>query len=327
MLVDELIDIIEEIAPLTNALDWDKCGVQIASPNREIKKVAIALDPTLSVVSSALELGVDFLLTHHPLALKPKFPSQVDDYYHILQSLLESRVWLYVAHTSLDANFQGPASWLAKEFNLEDITALEPIGLQSSWRIRFYPGLSLKRGKNFTELKGVLASKQDEDTIYSLDILDNFKDMILKELELGIAGNCFYTLLPLSLEVRSGLGLIGKTRVPLFKNEFLNKLKELGIKNFRLIGKLPETISKIAYCPGSGADLACTAFKKGADVYLTGDIKYHQAQEIERLGVALDVGHFILEEKMMFYFYNYLKDRVKNVEFYFIDGKDPFRFI
>lgn len=327
MLVDELIDIIEEIAPLTNALDWDRCGVQIASPKREIKKVAIALDPTLSVVSNALELGVDFILTHHPLALKPKFPSKIDDYYYILQSLLEARVWLYAAHTSLDANLQGPASWLAKELNLEGVTALEPVCFQSSWRIRFYPGLSLKRGKSLTELKGVIASKQDEDTIYSLDILDNYKDAILKELELGIDSSCFYTLLPLPVEAKSGLGFIGKTRVPLSKGEFLNKLKELGINNFRLIGNLPETISKIAYCPGSGADLASIAFNKGADVYLTGDVKYHQAQEIERLGVALDVGHFILEEKMMFNFYSYLKDRVKKVEFYFIEGKDPFRFI
>ncbi|KUJ96814.1 MAG: Uncharacterized protein XD41_0174 [Desulfonauticus sp. 38_4375] len=328
MLVDELIEIIEEVAPLDLALGWDQSGVLVASPLREIKKIALALDPTFKTLNKALELGVDFLLTHHPLALKPRFPNKIDGYYHLLQGLLEAKMWLYAAHTSLDANIKGPVGWLASSLGLTNIASLQPGKSEQIWRIHFSPPLPLKRAGFLKELKGVLASSEDERGVHYLDIYAPARDFVLEQINLWEDFKGLVSLYPLSSKEKGGLGLIGDLPLPFSPAEFLNRLKDiLEITCLREVGGLPRVVERVAYCPGSGADLGFSAFKQGADVYITGDVKYHQAQELAERGWVLDVGHFILEEKMMFSFYNYLKQKLDGVEVFFIEGEDPFGFI
>lgn len=96
-----------------------------------------------------------------------------------------------------------------------------------------------------------------------------------------------------------GFGCMGTLPGPLDWDEFSACLTALGLPLSRMVGQVPETVTRVAYCPGSGADLGPAAFAKGADVYLTGDLKYHQAQAVQDLGLTIDVGHFCLEETMM----------------------------
>ena len=74
-------------------------------------------------------------------------------------------------------------------------------------------------------------------------------------------------------------------------------------------------------------ELAKRAFAQGADIYISGDLKYHQAQDIEALGFALDVGHFSLEEKMMSAWARTLQQEFaeldRDVEVVFIPGRSP----
>jgi putative NIF3 family GTP cyclohydrolase 1 type 2 len=56
----------------------------------------------------------------------------------------------------------------------------------------------------------------------------------------------------------------------------------------------------VALCGGSGASLLRDAAREGADLFLTGDIKYHEAREAQALGIALmDAGHFATERLMV----------------------------
>lgn len=121
-----------------------------------------------------------------------------------------------------------------------------------------------------------------------------------------------------------GFGCVGDLQAPLSALEF----HDLITKKFQLPVKaqtapLPERIRRIAYCPGSGADLAEKAFAAGADIYITGDLKYHQAQDAEI--VIMDVGHFSLEERMMEVWESELHQDLasQEIETFFIPGKDP----
>jgi putative NIF3 family GTP cyclohydrolase 1 type 2 len=69
------------------------------------------------------------------------------------------------------------------------------------------------------------------------------------------------------------------------------------------------------------------AFEAGAHVYITGDIKYHQALDIRNLGLTMDVGHHVLEEIMMRVWHTTLKQDFapQGVEIVFIPSKDPLR--
>ena len=64
----------------------------------------------------------------------------------------------------------------------------------------------------------------------------------------------------------------------------------------RLVGDPGAAVHKIALCSGSGASVMRSAVRAGADVLVTGDVKYHDAREAQELGIALiDAGHFPTE--------------------------------
>lgn len=80
--------------------------------------------------------------------------------------------------------------------------------------------------------------------------------------------------------------------------ELGDKIKEkLNIDNLNIYGDIDRDIDTIAVCGGSGSDFISDAFGVGAQCYITGDIKYHEAQMAYELGITLiDPGHFHSEK-------------------------------
>jgi putative NIF3 family GTP cyclohydrolase 1 type 2 len=111
-----------------------------------------------------------------------------------------------------------------------------------------------------------------------------------------------YDLIPLA-NSRPGIGLgrIGRLAVPVTLIEFVGQVKQaLDIPALRLVGAAVEKVAKVALCGGSGASLLREAARQGADVLVTGDVKYHEARAAESLGMALvDAGHFATERLMV----------------------------
>lgn len=91
-----------------------------------------------------------------------------------------------------------------------------------------------------------------------------------------------------------GIGRIGSLPGPLSIEAAIKHIKQaLQIDHARYIGnKKDKTVRTVAISGGSGADHAVAAKKKGADLYVTGDVSYHEAHDMMQLGLrALDVGH------------------------------------
>ena len=126
-------------------------------------------------------------------------------------------------------------------------------------------------------------------------------------------------------EPHYGFGLVGDLPAPLPYGAFTDALANaLGKSAWRASGPMPETVSRLAYCPGSGESLLHTAAALGADVYITGDMKYHAALEAPIR--ALDVGHFVLEEIMMRTFADQLRESLAPVTVSYFEATDPFVF-
>jgi putative NIF3 family GTP cyclohydrolase 1 type 2 len=124
-----------------------------------------------------------------------------------------------------------------------------------------------------------------------------------------------------------GYGCVGALPEPLPFAALLGRLAALLPRSFfPMAGEEPETVATLAYCPGSGADMAGRAFDAGADVYLTGDLKYHQALAVPPGKCILDVGHFSLEEVMLRRFAEDLAATLgaKGPAVRFFPGNDPF---
>ncbi len=270
----DLIAIMEDVAPPEFAADWDKSGVQVASSRAAVGHVAVGLDPTPLFVRQALQAGADMLVTHHPLSLSPRYPDRLDAYHEILSLLFSRNVALYAAHTTLDANPDGPAVWLADELGLAGREPLEECGVRTA---------------------------------------------------------------PDGRVTRGGFGCVGDLPAPLSLRDFSRRLRELLPRQAeasaaRLVGSPPPLLRRLALCPGSGGSFLERACAMGADLLVTGDLKYHGAldllarDDVSGAGfAALDTGHFALEEEMTRRLALLLAERLPGVSVTFVPGRDPFR--
>lgn len=299
MLVSELIGIVERTAVPARAAAWDRSGVQVAGTVAHCDKLAMALDPSPGMVREALAWGAQVILTHHPLTLSPRLPDRVDDFHGLLRLVLGAGAWLYAAHTSLDTAIDGPPAWLAEALGLTDRRILEPAGVEPYVQARYAAVPAKAACRALADLPGVHARA----CVAEVEAV--FAPQRRAAVEAALFAVCpeaaLVSLFPLAEPATPyGYGLVGMLAAPTSLPKLEKRLADLLPRRFFLIaGDPPPVIKTLAYCPGSGADMAGRAFAAGAEVYLTGDLKYHQALEVPPGRCIVDVGHFSLEEVMM----------------------------
>lgn len=93
-----------------------------------------------------------------------------------------------------------------------------------------------------------------------------------------------------------GIGRIGQIKPQAFEDFAMQVKSVFGLDSVRLVAydRRNPQVSRVAICGGSGDDFYQEALSKGAEVYITGDIYYHTAQEMVTNGLlAIDPGHHI----------------------------------
>ena len=117
MRCEQVIQILENLSPLSFAAGWDNCGLQTGRKDKEINSIYIALDPTDEVITEAVERKADMLLTHHPLIFSPlKKVSQEDFTGRRVMRLIQNDICYYAMHTNFDV--MGMADAAADEMEL-----------------------------------------------------------------------------------------------------------------------------------------------------------------------------------------------------------------
>lgn len=103
MLCREIIDVIERTYPKHAALEWDNVGLLVGRTEKEVKKIYVALDATEEVIETAVKVGADMLITHHPLIFSPL--KKITDEHFIgnrVVKLLQRDISYYAMHTNYD---------------------------------------------------------------------------------------------------------------------------------------------------------------------------------------------------------------------------------
>ena len=118
MKVYQITEILEKIAPLEIAEEWDNVGLIIGDKNKEVKKLLVALDINTEILKQAVDLGVDMIVVHHPLIFKPI--NRIND--SILLSLIQNNIAVYASHTNLDNSEPGVNSVLADVLLLKNVS-------------------------------------------------------------------------------------------------------------------------------------------------------------------------------------------------------------
>lgn len=330
--VAQFVRILNTVAPLRLAESWDPVGLQIGSPGWPVKKIWTALDPLVDVVEQACQQNVDLLVTHHPLFFKPIQNINADSPTgKIIQMAMTHHLAIYSAHTNLDSVSGGVNDVLADRIGLKDRTVLvrrsgemgklvvfvpfshvkivlDALSDLGAGRIGNYAGCSFRCEGHGTFLPepgaaptvGDVGSRStvQESRIEVLIPLSDARRILagLKAVHPYETMAC--DIYPLSGDdPENGLGRVGSLPGPVLLGDLALRLKtELGLSTVKIVGPADKPVQRVAVCSGSGGSLLNAAISSGADVYISGDLGYHTAQDAQQAGMALiDAGHFSSE--------------------------------
>lgn len=321
----------EQWAPRTLAYEWDNVGLQVGSYNDPVKKIMVTLDISEAVVDEAINNGVNLIISHHPLLFKPLQQINVDAAKgRIVQKLLQHRITVYTSHTNLDIAPGGVNDVLCSHLKMNNTSPLVPVKNESLYKvIVFVPHshaedvrqalseggaghighyshctFQTKGQGTFKPLEGTnpYIGKQDR-----LEFLDEYKiESIVKEQQLSTAIDAMikshpyeevaYDIIPLANKgMTFGLGRIGNLHQPMTLKELCDHVKSaFKMTHVRVTGDVTKKVKRAAILGGSGEKYLTKAKHAGADVYITGDMSFHQAQLAEDIGLAvIDAGHYI----------------------------------
>jgi dinuclear metal center YbgI/SA1388 family protein len=122
MKLQDVITLLNSIAPFDLAEKWDNVGLLVGDTDQEIRKTIVSLDPGFDVISRAKEEGCNLIITHHPLFVEPIKCLNLKNATALKASmLLKADISLVAMHTNLDTAEGGVADVLALALGLSDI--------------------------------------------------------------------------------------------------------------------------------------------------------------------------------------------------------------
>ena len=127
MLLEQIIDIIESVAPRRQQEEWDNSGLQVGDSSRDIHSVLLTVDVSEAVAAEAVKEGCDMILSHHPLlfhGLKHLTGSTPQE--RCVAEAIRHNIAIYSAHTSLDKALRGVSGRMAEQLGLQEIRILVP---------------------------------------------------------------------------------------------------------------------------------------------------------------------------------------------------------
>lgn len=342
----------EELAPPELAEKWDNVGLMLGSSEMEVKRIMVCLDVNLSVVMEAASRGVNLIISHHPLFFRPiKKLCFDEDIGELVKNLFQENIMVYSAHTNLDSADLGINYHLAAKLELSDIDVLVPTSYEKYYKLTtFVPAEYEKNVRqaltmagagwigNYSEctfrvagtgtfrpLKGTnphigQEGKLTEVEEYRLETIvptDKLPEVLQALIKAHPYEEVAYDIYPLvNKGPAQGLGRIGQLPHAVNLKDFALTIKEiLKAPRVNIVGDEQRKIKKVAVCGGAGSEVMSQAKAAGADVLITGDLKYHEAQKALGMNMAIiDAGHYYTERLIVPALVDYLQERLQPYE-------------
>ncbi|MAE67495.1 MAG: Nif3-like dinuclear metal center hexameric protein [Phycisphaeraceae bacterium] len=147
MRLSSVIEVLEEIAPLSLAEDWDRVGLAVGDPAARVARGMLCIDLTEPVLAEAIERRCNLVVCYHPPIFAPLTQLTTTDFkQRIVLECARRGIALFSPHTALDSAPGGVNDWLCDGLGEGDRRAIEPArgGAESQVKIvTFVPESSL----------------------------------------------------------------------------------------------------------------------------------------------------------------------------------------
>ena len=337
---------LDHMAPFQLAEPWDNVGLQVGSPKADVHRLLVTLDVTAASLEAAVQRACQGILTHHPLIFSPLTVVHEDAYPGaIVARAIREGVTIIAAHTNLDKARGGLAELAGAMLGLEGMQPLQPSPVDWLKLVGFVPADEVEEVRaavfaaggglignyghcsfatpgtgTFRPLPGATPTVGTPGT-------DNSTGEVRLEvvfpraarravLDAYITAHSYeepaYDVYAVDDEIAGvGLGRVGYLAEPRLLGNLVSDIAHIfRLPSLRYLGDPRRRVSRVAVLPGSGASAIQAAAGK-AEVFVTGDVKYHDAAEAGRLGLALvDLPHEAAEASALQRWTDHLADRL-----------------
>jgi dinuclear metal center YbgI/SA1388 family protein len=339
MIIKEVISILEGLSPIALQEGYDNSGLSVGNKEQEVSGILCTLDVTMEVLEEAIQKKANLIVSHHPVIFQGlKSLTGKNNVEKIVIKAIQNNIALYAGHTNFDNAFNGVNKVICNKIGLSKLKILSPLKDKLVKLVTFVPVDNAEKVRQaiFDAGAGVIGNydscsynTKGEGTFRGNENTNPFvgeQSKLHKETEVRIETilpsylqnkvitalilahpyeEVAYDLYPLNNSYNSvGAGMIGELPDSISANKLLQLLQtEFKAKGIRFAGDDSKKIKRIAVCGGSGSFLINDAIRNKADVFITGDIKYHQFFDNHNELLIIDIGHFESEQftKELFY--------------------------
>lgn len=349
----DVVAYLHRIAPLSYQEPYDNSGLLIGDKEMTVTGVLLTIDVTEKVIEEAVSMGLNLIISHHPVIFKGLKKLTGDTYVErTVLSAIHHQVALLAAHTNLDAILGGVNSKIAEKLGLENIRILEPRKQALRKLVTFVPLSHAEEVRKVLFTAGAGSIGAYDQCSFNLAGDGTFRGSEKTHPFAGRPGQYHIekevrieTIFPVVFQSRIirallsahpyeepaydiyplendyplvGMGVIGELKPPETEQAFLKKLKKTFhspcIRHTSLLNK---QVGKIALCGGTGSFLLKSAMQAGADFFVSADFKYHEFFDADRKIVIADIGHYESEQFTTEIIYDLLLKKFPNFAFHF----------
>ncbi len=348
MTVNDIAKILEELAPLAHAEEFDNVGLLVGDPNMKVEGVLVTLDTLENVVDEAIEKKCNLIVSFHPIIFKGLKRLTGSNYVErVVLKAVSNNIAIYSMHTALDNSKMGVNAKICEVLGLKNPEILIPRTKSIKKLITYAPMADAEKVKTALFQAGAGEIGKYSNCSYSSEGIGSFKPENGANPTIGNVGevhfeketqisviysfekeksilNALFDAHPyeeVAYEVLTldntnqdlGMGMIGTLDAEMDEKEFLLLVKERMhasvVRHSKLLGK---KVKRVAVLGGSGAFAIGSAKKAKADVYVTSDLKYHEFYQAENQLVIADIGHFETEQFTKDLLVDYLTKKIPN---------------
>lgn len=348
MKIKEIFPLLEEMAPLAYAEDFDNVGLLTGNADAELTGILVCHDALESVIDEAVAKQCNLVVCFHPILFSGLKKITGKDYVEraVIKSIKHD-ICIYSVHTALDNHKNGVNKILSDALGLTDTKILIPKKDFIQKLVTYAPvenadavrkalfsagagqignyedcsfnssGTGTYRGNN--ESNPVIGERgewvQADEVKIEVTFEKHLQSKILSALKAAhvyeeVAYEIYQTQ---NLHQNIGLGMIGELETGRSGRDFLQMVKDAmradGIRHSEIPGNI---VRKVAVLGGSGAFAIEAAIRAGADALVTSDLKYHDYFKAEGRLLLLDIGHYESERFTKNYIVDFLREKLPN---------------
>lgn len=348
MKVFEVIDELEKLAPTAYAEGFDNVGLLVGDAQAEVTKILVTLDTLESVVDEAIENGVNLIVSFHPIIFSGLKSLTGKNYVErVVQKAIKHDINIYATHTALDNSDLGVNYMISQKLNLVNTEILIPQKGTLRHLVTYAPMDIAEKVRQALIDAGAGGIGKYDSCSFNLEGVGTFRATEGANPYSGEIGELHFekemrisVLVPIHLEGKIlkalrkahpyeevayeifeltntnqdiGMGMIGELENEMSETEFLeylkNNMQTEVVRHSKLLNK---KIKKIAVLGGSGSFAISNAKRKGADVFVTADLKYHDFFQAENQILLADIGHYESEQFTKNLLTSYLSEKFPN---------------